>query len=501
MKKFFLAFMMMVLILVQNFVEAQHMRLRHPDWAPDVRQAVNDFLDCYGVDSPTYCKESYVVFDFDNSTAIYDIEYQTFIHRVKTMSYGFTPEELQNALLFDLKTPDKVFDLTSKDLGKGSLRQRVQDLCDDYTYLWKKYGPFTYKGLSEKQQKIVQQDQRWQDFAAKMGAYKSFAGGYIPNGDFGLQNLIADMTTSEVYDVVWRAMDKYSKTDTAKVHWETVNHKLGKGKLVYEEQDGVTVTPNMKELWAALKDNGIDVWVCSASCIDEVLAAVDYFGLHNYCKGAIAMTPKVKDEKIMLGYDWDGGYGYYCLPNNKWERMSRQVKAAPAGLGKVIGINNAIAPEYKNHGPLAGFMDSTGDFNFCTEYKTLKLVICFNRADRKVTDGGGLISALAIYQRDGLGYDFNKANANGDTLYVLQGRDVRGLRKFRPYNCSYVLGVAEPRLFASEQNWQQLLYMMRNKMTTAQVLNTFAVKTDAKNSVLGFKYGFLNEYSGYHSKK
>jgi hypothetical protein len=39
-----------------------------------------------------------------------------------------------------------------------------------------------------------------------------------------------------------------------------------------------------------------------------------------------------------------------------------------------------------------------------------------------VTDGGGLISAIAIYQRDGLGYDLAKANAAGDTLYVLQGR-------------------------------------------------------------------------------
>jgi len=500
MKKLCLTVLITFLVSFQSMALAKHLRLRHPDWAPDVKQAVNDFLDCYGVDSPNYRKDSYVVFDFDNTTAIYDIEYQTFIHRVKAMAYNFTPEQFQYALLYDMAIPDKVFDLTAKNLGKGSLRQRVEDLAADYAYLWKKYGPFTYKGLSEKQQKLLHQDQRWQDFAAKMGAYKDFTGGYIPRGDIGLHNIISDMSTSEVYTLVYDIMNKYSKTKTAKVHWETANHKLGSGKLVYEEQDGITVTPNNKELWAALQDNGIDVWVCSASCIDEIRGAVDALGLHKYCKGAIAMTPKVNNEKIELGYDWDTGYGYYCLPNGKWAKMSRPTKAFPAGPGKVDGITNAIAPDYGNHGPLAGFMDSSGDFNFCTEYNTLKLVICYNRADRKVTDGGGLVSALAIYQRDGLGYDLRKANANGDTLYVLQGRDVRGLRKFRPYNCSYVLGVAEPRLFASEQNWQQLLYMIRNKMTTAQALNTFAMKTDAKKSPLGFKYGFLTEYSGYHSK-
>ena len=82
-------------------------------------------------------------------------------------------------------------------------------------------------------------------------------------------------------------------------------------------------------------------------------------------------------------------------------------------------------------------MDSSGDFNFCTEFDSLKFVICYNRANRKITEGAGLIAVLAVYQKDTLGYNLKKANAAGDTYYVLQGRDENGLRTMRPVrrNC------------------------------------------------------------------
>ncbi len=162
-----------------------------------------------------------------------------------------------------------------------------------------------------------------------------------------------------------------------------------------------------------------------------------------------------------------------------------------------------IAPEYNNHGPIAGFMDSTGDYNFCTEYETLKTVICFNRASRKVTDGGGVISEIAIYERDSLGYDFTAADAAGDTLYLLQGRDENGLRKLRPSNYTMTLGADTEKLFKDEDNEAQLQYIIDNKMTVEEAINKFAIKTaaDEEGNRLGFKYGFLNEYGGYHKHK
>ena len=148
-------------------------------------------------------------------------------------------------------------------------------------------------------------------------------------------------------------------------------------------------------------------------------------------------------------------------------------------------------------------MDSTGDYNFCTEFANLKLVICFNRADRKVTDGGGVIAELAVYQRDTLGFDLAKANANGDTLYVLQGREENGLRGLRASDKTLRLGKSSEELFRNEDNQAQLQYMIDHSMTTEEIVNRCAVKTnaDAEGNDLGFKYGFVTEFAGYHNIK
>ena len=144
-------------------------------------------------------------------------------------------------------------------------------------------------------------------------------------------------------------------------------------------------------------------------------------------------------------------------------------------------------------------MDATGDFNFCTEFSSLKLVICFNRATRSVTDGGGLVAETAIYQRDFLGYDLRKANAAGDTFYVLQGREENGLRSFRPSNATLLFGESEEKLFEGERNYAQLDYMKIHEMSTKEALEKFAIETDIPNA-LGFKYGFTAQYAGYHSR-
>ena len=210
-----------------------------------------------------------------------------------------------------------------------------------------------------------------------------------------------------------------------------------------------------------------------------------------------------EDGKYVNAYDYETGYAYFANDDGSWTEATENATGSQTqGFGKVQAINNALWPIY-GCGPLAGFMDSTGDWNFCTEYDSLKLVICFNRASRKVTDGGGVIAELAIYQRDTLGYDLATANAAGDTLYVLQGREENGLRGFRNSNKTMRLDKTEEILFRNEDNEAQLQYMIDNAMTTEEIINTFAVKTaaDAENNALGFKYGFLSEYAGYHNIK
>lgn len=82
------------------------------------------------------------------------------------------------------------------------------------------------------------------------------------------------------------------------------------------------------------------------------------------------MTNRMDESgRYLSEFDKETGCGFYADKNGSWTRMPRPTKAQTQGVGKVTAIVNAIAPEYGDHGPILGVMDSTGDFNFCTEFR------------------------------------------------------------------------------------------------------------------------------------
>ena len=471
------------------------------DWSDEVKKAINDFVDMYGMASENYAEgESYVVFDFDNTTSIFDVEEQLAVYQLQVMAFAFTPDEIEEILFTELGDHDE--DRTDLGYGNGSYADWVADIKAAYEYLYTTYGPFTAAGLDEAAQAEIQADAQWAEFATKMRAmYDLVYDAESPAVAYPwVLYWFTGMTEQEVYDLAYASHSYYGAVETSEVTWETAGEGTKVGAVSYTWTSGTGVSENLKELYKVLDANGIDVWVCSASAIDPIRAAVDAFGLHDYVTGVIAMARCLEDGKYVNAYDYETGYGYMIV-DGEWVKDDLALGAQTQGVGKVYAINNAIMPKYNGVGPLAGFMDSTGDFNFCTEYANLKLVINFNRASRKVTDGGGVIAELAVYQRDYLGYDLATANAAGDTYYVLQGRDEYGLRGLRNSDKTMRYGKDSELLFRNEDNEAQLQYMIDNAMTTEEIINTFAVKTaaDAENNVLGFKYGFVSEYAGYHN--
>jgi hypothetical protein len=347
------------------------------------------------------------------------------------------------------------------------------------------------------------------------------------------------MTEEQVYQLAYDSHEKYSNVPTERVKFVTPesskdNTKIGRigswakneeGVEVFSEGqkffNGTQVSDNIRELMKALDENGIDVWVCSASATDPIRAAIDVWGLHDYVTGLMAMTNQLDaDGKYIAAYDWEGGNAWLAGPtlgaeNHGWTKDTELQKTQTQGKGKVIAIQNVLYPKYDKHGPIAGFMDSTGDYNFCTEFKTLQVVTCFNRASRKPKDGGGLVAEIAVYEADTLGYDYAKAKAAGDTLYVLQGRDETGFRTLCniPDKDGNNLGRATirvtegsegqpPKMFANADNQTQLDYIINNEMTVEEAFNKFAIKKKKgeEGNPFNFDIGFLKTYDGYHSQ-
>ena len=465
-------------------------------FAPDVQKAIDDFIATYGG-----TENAYVVFDFDNTCSIFDVEEQLAVHQLLTMSFEIAPENLADVLFTGIGDHDE--DRTDLGYGNGSYADWVADITAAYEYLYTTYGPFTAAGLTAEEQETVHADPQWAEFATKMRAmYDLVYDAESPAVAYPwVLYWFTGMTEQEVYDLAYASHTYYGSVETSKVTWtspEEIESKVG--VVEYGWTSGTGVSAQVQELWKALDEAGIDVWVCSASATDPIRAAIDAFGLHDYVTGMIAMTNKVVDGIYVNEYDYETGCGWLDDGNGGWVRDDAPIKAQTQGFGKVESINNAIVPKY-GCGPLAGFMDSTGDWNFCTEYENLKLVICFNRASRKVTDGGGLASAIALYQRDYLGYDLATANAAGDTLYVLQGREENGLRSLRNHTATMLRGAEEEQLLKNDDNYVQLYYIISNEMTTKEAINLFTVKTSADDSVIGIKYGCVAEYAGYHNIK
>jgi len=475
--------------------------LTREDWAPDVKTALNDFFRLYGKHGASYDNHSYAVFDFDNTCSIFDIQELTDYYQCCTMAYALDPEGLRAALSSGLEEPD--MDRSSAGFGTGSYRDWIADIVSAYEALYQSYGPFTAAGLGAEQQLTVQADPLWKEFVSKyLGLSATVAA--FESGETHLTWVLftyAGMTEDEIYDLAKNCLTCYRDVPTERIKLTSpaeISSRVGVAEVSVTL--GASVTENIVGLIKAFAADGINTWICSASLTDVVRAAIDVYEIHVPLTGLLAMTLKKDVNGSYLSeYDFENGCAWLAATDGTWIRDINPAKACTYGAGKVTAIDNVLVRAY-GQGPIAGFMDSTGDFNFCTEYGTLKLVVCFNRADRKVTDGGGLIAEVAVYEKETLGYTLESASAAGDTLYVLQGRDENGLRSFRASEKTLRLGSPDGKRFANEENEEMLRYMTNHRMTVKEALEAFSVKTAGGERGFAFDYGFLDTYAGYHSK-
>ncbi len=418
--------------------------LRHPDWAPDVRRALCDFIKSEKEASAP----KYVVFDFDNTCSIFDISEQLMIYQLETMCFPLTPEGFAAMAGHGTESYPE------------ALQEKIGALTAAYGDLYARFGPFTAEGVGPETAARLQEDPVWKDFAVEMGRMYGTLQEYMSEDDAYLWVLgwFTGLSREELYDMSMRSHLLYGKTETAVRSWTGT-------EATHSWTDGISVTDNIRELWKVLDENGFDIWVCSASEIGPVMAAVDAFGLHDWCTGVLAMTMATDgDGRYLPDYDYETGCGFFAAEGGGWIRDTVPTRTQPSGPGKVEAVRRCLVPRYGGKGPSAGFMDATGDFNFCTEFSSMRLCVCFNRATRKVTDGGGLVAETALYEKEALHYNLRRANRNGDILYVLQGRDENGLRSFRPSNATLRLGATEPRLLAGEENEASLAWFKEHRL-------------------------------------
>ena len=481
----------LVLIVLLTFILAGWKRDNSVDLSGfnlETKNAINDFVELYGNTSKNYNQNSYVVSDFDNTTSIFDITYQCSVYQLETMSFAVNADELEALLASSLD-----LDLV--------MRNYIDDIKSAYTTLINAYGSFNAYGIEESELENLHGDIYWQEFACKMKCLYLYVEEMVDDA-LACEWILywyTNMSEDEVYDLFKRSCTKYENVDTKEVTWTSPSSIESKsGVCSCSFLVGCSVTSSVKNMLKLYKENGIKVWICSASHVDGVRAAVDAFGISDSICGVIGMTQKLVNGKFIAMYDYEDGYPYLNKGNGNWEKMNDPIKALPSREGKVEAINNVLVKMY-GCGPLAGFMDAAGDFNFCTEFSSLKMVICYNRANRKITEGAGLVAIAAMYQKEN-NMNLKKANDNNDTLYLLQGRDENGARSLRKSNLTLRFGSTVEKLFANEDNDTLFEYVKNRSLTLKEFFDTFVIYTNAANSVINVAYGYLTSYDGYRSK-
>lgn len=450
------------------------MSLKHPDWNPRVKDALNDFLA-----RNAYRPNAYACFDFDNTSSVFDVEEQLMIYQLETMAFAVDTDGLRRFLTADV-------DITP------ALSDMVEDIAAAYDVLYRQYGPFSASGVDARTEQALRDDPHWQEFATKMRVlYDDISAGWgSKTGMHGMGKRSAKsyawelywfsgMTPAEVYELAKRSHARYANVETYMRSFKSpASIESRAGVVSGSWVCGVAVPQNTMELWKALKENGIDIWIVSASAMEPIKAAVDYFGLHPYIRGVLAMTVK-QDAfgKYIPAYDLYG-VGELAQKDGTWQKAKLPTKAMTYRAGKVTAIENALMPLYNGYGPIAGFMDAVGDFYFCTVFESLELVLCFNRAQSPITDGAGLIAAIAKYS-ESPACPLNPR----DTLYLLQGRDENHLRRLRPSDTTVRLGETEPLLFGDASCEEALQKWLAEKPTVEEIINQY----------------FTAEFDGYHS--
>ena len=480
-----------LLILVLSLAVFGGCTKKVPDlsgYSAEAQQAIKDFVNAYGKNSKGYNNDAYIVSDFDNTTSIFDITYQCSVYQIQTMAFSLTPQEMRVVL--------------SKYVEEDENSQKyINDVVAAYEQLIPLYGPFTPSGVEDNKLEEMHANKYWKEFAAKLKGLFLYVDGFIGDAEAceWILYWYTNMTENEVYELFKRSCLAYQDVDTYEVTWTSPSDIVSEmGVTSCSFLLGCSVTQSVKNMLLYYYENGIDTWICSASHVDGVRGAVDAYGLTDRITGVIGMTQKVVDGKLVAEYDYENGYPYYNN-NGTWEKATTPIKALPSREGKVKAIQNFLIPKYKA-GPLAGFMDAAGDYNFCTEFDSMKLVICYNRADRKITEGAGLVAIAAAYQSEN-GINLKNANKNGDTYYLLQGRDENGKRSLRESQYTLKYNSTQEKRFANEDNETLFNYLKENKLSLKDYYDTFCIKTRAEDSVIGVAYGYLNAYSGYHNIK
>ena len=170
------------------------------------------------------------------------------------------------------------------------------------------------------------------------------------------------MSVQEVQDLAKEANDFGIGNKLGKYTLESSDVLTGKaGKVSYKYKSGLRTQPETANLFHQLNENGITVYIVSASLEDivKVFATDITYGYNLKPENVYGMRLEMNGDKYTTEYK----HGY----------PQTQTK------GKVEIINTYLKPKHGGKDPILVAGDSSGDANMLSEYKGTKALLLMKR--------------------------------------------------------------------------------------------------------------------------
>lgn len=384
------------------------------NWSEKNFVVLNKLIDDYGIEGKYYDKNKapYVVFDWDQTCAHFDVEEALMRYQMFHLRYKITKDQFRSLLKENI---NGVTQLT-EDFQNIVLADINQDLANDYDFLYDHFsGMNGTMSLDE-----IQATAQFNDFVAKLPfLYDAYCS--IPEiGDEyaypWVIYLFAGQTTEEVKAMAREAISYELSNRLGKQSVQSPADFVSKAGVVsYTYRTGLRVFPEMQNLISTFKGHGIDVFIVSASYkpVVEAFSGIGTYGYNVPSENLVAMELATTDDGIILP-EYKAG----------WFKT--------IGKGKVEAINRVITTDLgKNWDPIFSAGDSNGDYEMLTEFPDMKLSLIWNRVK------GGKIGELCKLAID----EMNSATPR----YILQGRN-ENTGMVLPCSESILLGKIEKQL-------------------------------------------------------
>jgi phosphoserine phosphatase len=302
-------------------------------------------------------RRPYVVCDWDNTSAFGDAEETLTYYMLDNLSYTLSVPEFRHAARLGVPHgPSKLRNDEGKPVMFDDL---VDDLVDDYTCIYNNYIGFSgNKGLAQ-----IKSSEEYKDFAAKL--YVMFdaleATGGTALADRWHGQLMSGMQSQQLMALSEKSIRKNLGGEPRKIRLSS-SDKLQRrcNKVSATTFQGLRIYPDMRNLYRSLIDNGIDVYIVSASPEDIIIPIV--------CKKEYGYN--IPRENVF-------GVKYAKINGVLQPELSPE-RAMTWGSGKADLIRKHFVGT-KGYAPILVCGDSDGDYNMLAEFSETRLGLIINR--------------------------------------------------------------------------------------------------------------------------